>query len=741
MKFFIKVFYLSVLVAHAAQAAGPTGGAIQGTLLAPGGVPVTSANVAFKVQIWDKNATCMLYEETHAGIDLSSTNGDFSFDLGKGASRTNNVDGTAALKQNVFRNDVNITADPLWCAAGLTFASGDERVIRLQYDIGSGFVTMIPDMRLQGGVYSVVAETLQGRVPSDFVTIREDVTHDLSQANIENIFSSANYTKLSALLAGTASFTMNNQRITNLATPIAATDAANKDYTDKNVGGKEVDVSLIGPATNTGHTLVWDGGQNKWITAIPNDTSKLPLAGGTMTGAIAMGAQDITNIGHMTMANLRTIKLGSYDNAQEAALIATPLVAADEGRAWYNHEDNVFKIWNGSRAVTQAATNASGELETTMIPGSILLDGGNTRAGIINIGANDAFAVNIETTGSPRLTVGATGLVGIGNTNPSSRLDILDSVATTGGQTATILQNATDAATASRSALTLRNRGTGAGMEYNLIGQNAAGTANLFLRQDGGASFGGAVGIGTTANTTGTILDITGTGTTASSIIIPRDTTANRPAAGVNGMMRYNTTTEKFEVYQAGAWTDMIVSGSLGFANGSAGSPSITFASDTNTGIFNAAADTLGFTTAGTEVMRIDSWGQVGIGTTNPLIKLDISHHGNNPNGARITNPHPGASSSAGLALVSDTAQFSVRTTSSQSTPANSFSIFDSSNGLHRLVIGASGNVGIGTTEADKAEREVQLKAKDQKIQKLEKDNAAKTKELEDVKAGVYRSN
>ena len=52
------------------------------------------------------------------------------------------------------------------------------------------------------------------------------------------------------------------------------------------------------------------------------------------------------------------------------------------------------------------------------------------------------------------------------------------------------------------------------------------------------------------------------------------------------------------------------------FADGTAGSPSITFASDTNTGIFRPAADTIAFTEGGTEVMRINSSGKLSLGTT-----------------------------------------------------------------------------------------------------------------------------
>ncbi len=63
----------------------------------------------------------------------------------------------------------------------------------------------------------------------------------------------------------------------------------------------------------------------------------------------------------------------------------------------------------------------------------------------------------------------------------------------------------------------------------------------------------GNVGIGVTAPQAA--LDVAATGIT-SAIIIPRDTTANRPVTLVNGMIRYNTTTALFEFYQNGIWVN-----------------------------------------------------------------------------------------------------------------------------------------------------------------------------------------
>ena len=69
----------------------------------------------------------------------------------------------------------------------------------------------------------------------------------------------------------------------------------------------------------------------------------------------------------------------------------------------------------------------------------------------------------------------------------------------------------------------------------------------------------------------------------------------------------------------------LILSGTDGLSDvdGSAATPAIR-GTDANTGIFFPAADTIAFAEGGVESMRIDSSGNVGIGTSSPSAPMDV---------------------------------------------------------------------------------------------------------------------
>jgi hypothetical protein len=71
--------------------------------------------------------------------------------------------------------------------------------------------------------------------------------------------------------------------------------------------------------------------------------------------------------------------------------------------------------------------------------------------------------------------------------------------------------------------------------------------------------------------------------------------------------------------FQVGSAGDPVtVGGVLTVQAGSASTPSLTTAGDTNTGMFFPAADTIAFAEGGVEAMRLDASGNMGIGTSSP---------------------------------------------------------------------------------------------------------------------------
>jgi hypothetical protein len=73
-----------------------------------------------------------------------------------------------------------------------------------------------------------------------------------------------------------------------------------------------------------------------------------------------------------------------------------------------------------------------------------------------------------------------------------------------------------------------------------------------------------------------------------------------------------------------GAFTTLSATGVATFSAGTAAAPAITTTGDTNTGIFFPAADTIGFAEGGSEVMRLDSAGNLGLGVTPNAWNSDL---------------------------------------------------------------------------------------------------------------------
>jgi len=120
-------------------------------------------------------------------------------------------------------------------------------------------------------------------------------------------------------------------------------------------------------------------------------------------------------------------------------------------------------------------------------------------------------------------------------------------------------------------------------------------------------------------------------------------------------------------------------------AAGTTAAPSISPTGDSNTGIFFPAPDTVAIGEGGVEAVRIDSSGNLGIGTASPAAKLDIT--GGSSQQLQITGTE------ADIWLKSTGPGTTWRILGSTGNNTHKFRIYDHTNSLERFGIDSSGRV------------------------------------------------
>jgi hypothetical protein len=137
----------------------------------------------------------------------------------------------------------------------------------------------------------------------------------------------------------------------------------------------------------------------------------------------------------------------------------------------------------------------------------------------------------------------------------------------------------------------------------------------------------------------------------------------------------------------------LILSGTDGLSDvdGSASTPAIR-GTDTNTGIFFPAADTIAFAEGGAECARFDSSGNFGIGNTNPAQKLDVKGPQNSVQ-ARF-----GSIAGRGLTIGTSAVSGTNEAGAVFNAPVTGGTLIFQTESTERMRIDSSGNLLVGTT-------------------------------------------
>lgn len=193
------LFFL-ILNSSASAGIGPQGLTLQGTILTASLLPEESASVVFTIQIKSPGTEgCLLFQENQT-LNMTNSGGAFSLILGSGTRSGSGFALTSTVPQ-VFTNAA-VAIGSLNCAVGNSYTptASDSRKVILTFDDGSGPQTVTQALNVETVPYAIYADYLQDKQPTDFVQVNT-LTAAVSQANLESIFSSTNYSRLTSLLS------------------------------------------------------------------------------------------------------------------------------------------------------------------------------------------------------------------------------------------------------------------------------------------------------------------------------------------------------------------------------------------------------------------------------------------------------------------------------------------------------------------------------------------------------------
>ena len=278
---------------------------------------------------------------------------------------------------------------------GQNYITGNQSISVSGDASGSGTTSITLTLAAAGtaGTYTKVTTDSKGRVTSGTTLSATDIP-TLTAAKISNFDTQVRTSRLDQMAAPTASVSLNSQKITNLATPTADTDAATKAYVDAARSGLDVKGS-VRAATTANITL--SGAQTiDGVSVIAGDRVLVKDQSTASTNGIYVAAAS-------TWSRATDADVDAEVHAGMFTFVEEGTANADSG--WVLTTNNPITV--GSTALAFAQFSGAGQITA----GAGLTKTGNT---IDAVGTANRITVNANSIDIASTYVGQTSITTLG---------------------------------------------------------------------------------------------------------------------------------------------------------------------------------------------------------------------------------------------------------------------------------------------------------------------------------------